>query len=308
MNFKPMLSADASNFDLTKIRWPMLVSPKLDGLRCIVWEGVAYSRNAKPFRNHFVQAWAADKHNLDGELVVGSPTDPDCLNISKAVTAYEGEPDFTFHLFDSMESVSEKFEDRLDYVQDQMRDEERIECVPHFMVNSVADFIAVERIWVEEGYEGVMLRHPSGPYKHGRSTMNEQFLMKYKRFIDGEAVVLRLEEGSTNTNTLQKDELGRAKRSFVKSGLVGNSMVGTLICQDPTWGEIRVSPGKMPHAERQAYWRTSEFIVAMGGNQCRAKGADEPNIIGKTIHWRSFGYGTKDAPRFARYYGIVEDV
>lgn len=299
MNFKPMLSADASNFDLTKIRWPMLVSPKLDGLRCIIWEGVAYSRNAKPFRNHFVQKWARDFHNLDGELVVGSPLDPDCLNISKAVTAFEGEPDFTFHLFDAVEGASEKFEDRLYHVLDEHEGRPRIQHVPHDRCVSVEQFEVLEADYVNQGYEGVMLRHPSGPYKHGRSTLNEQFLMKYKRFIDGEAVVLRLEEGHQNTNALQKDELGRAKRSFVKDGLVGNGMVGTLICLDPEWGEIRVSPGKMTHHERAHHWKNYRITGHQDGKYC--------DLVGQTIHWRSFGYGTKDAPRFARYYGIRED-
>ncbi len=297
MNFKPMLSADASNFDLNKIRWPMLVSPKLDGLRCIVWEGVAYSRNGKPFRNHFVQEWASDKHNLDGELIVGSPTDPDCLNISKAVTAFNGQPDFTFWLFDCIEAPSTKFINRLDFVQDEMCGEDRIELVPHFQVVGVDSFAFHEAQFVNEGYEGVMLRHPTGPYKHGRSTMNEQYLMKYKRFIDGEAVVVRLEEGHTNTNTLERDELGRAKRSFVKEGLVGNGMVGTLICQDPVWGEIRVAPGKITHDQRRSIWWHYQNKTVNS----------ELTLIGKTIHWRSFGYGTKDAPRFARYYGIRED-
>lgn len=291
MNFKPMLSADASNYDLTKLRWPLLISPKLDGLRCIVWEGVAYSRNAKPFRNHFVQEWASGKHNLDGELVVGSPTDPNCLDISKAVTAFNGQPDFRLYLFDAPDGLGcARFDVRLPHIQDEMEGEERIAIVPHFLCESVDEFLTHEQHFVEVGYEGVMLRLPSGPYKYGRSTMNEQYLMKYKRFIDGEAVVVGLEEGSTNTNTMERDELGRAKRSFVKSGLVGNGMVGTLICEDPKWGRIRVAPGKMTHEQRKFLWLNPR------------------QVLGKTIHWRSFGHGTKEAPRFARYYGVREDL
>lgn len=296
MNFKPMLAADASAFDLNKIRWPMLISPKLDGLRCILWEGVAYSRNAKPFRNRFVQEWAKDYHNLDGELIVGSPTHEDCLNISKAVTAFEGEPDFGFYLFDCIEGVDPRFKERQLHVYGEHFGQPRIQLVPQVECRSVLSFQTAEERWVGEGYEGVMGRHPTGPYKHGRSTMSEQFLWKHKRFTDGEATVLRLEEGHTNTNTLQKDELGRAKRSFTKDGLVGNGMVGTLICMDPVWGEIRVAPGKMSHYDRSMYW-----------NLYKSSPHHVLGLVGKIIHWRSFGYGTKDAPRFARYYGLRED-
>lgn len=289
MNFKPMLSADASDIDLKTLRFPLLASPKLDGLRCILWEGVAYSRNAKPFRNRFVQKWAERYHNLDGEIVVGSPTDPLCLLNSKAVTAYEGEPDFTFWLFDSIEGVSQKFEDRLAHVQDEHGDEPRIAPVPHAVIRSVEDLLMEEERYLTQGYEGIMLRHPEGPYKNGRSTLREGWLMKLKRFQDGEATVIRLEEGTRNDNVQLRDELGRAKRSSARAGLVPNGMVGAIIVMDPQWGELRIAPGTMTHAERRTFW-------------------DSPSmLIGTPIHWRSFGYGVKDKPRFPRYYGIKDE-
>lgn len=293
MNFKPMLSASLDGVDLTTLRYPLVLSPKLDGLRCIAWEGVAYSRNAKPLRNRFVQKYFKDNelHNLDGEIIVGTPTGGLVLERSKAVTAYEGEPDFTFHVFDSPERAHPRFDDSWDFLDANISGEyDRVEVVPHTVVHSYEQLTLQERLALDFGYEGVMLRKLDGPYKNGRSTLREGYLMKLKRFTDGEAVVVGLREGLHNTNNLERDELGRAKRSFVKDGLVGNGMIGTLICNDPTWGQINVSPGIMTHAERQALWSSPK------------------SIIGRTIHWRSFGYGTKDAPRFARYYGVKEDV
>lgn len=293
MNFKPMLSASLDGVDLSTLRYPLVLSPKLDGLRCIAWEGVAYSRNAKPLRNRFVQKYFKDNelHNLDGEIIVGPPTGGLVLERSKAVTAYEGEPDFTFHVFDSPERVRPRFDDSWDFLYEEFSGEvDRLQIVPHSVVHSHEQLLLQERISLDAGYEGVMLRKLDGPYKNGRSTLREGYLMKLKRFTDGEAVVVGVREGRHNANDLERDELGRAKRSFVKDGLVGNGMVGTLICNDPKWGQINVSPGIMTHAERQALWSSPK------------------SIIGRTIHWRSFGYGTKDAPRFARYYGVKEDV
>jgi len=288
--FKPMLSASLDGVDLSTLRYPLLASPKLDGVRCIVWEGVAYSRNAKPIRNRFVQAWAKDYHNLDGELIVGDPTDPHCLNITQSgVMSFDGEPDFKFYLFDSPERICPKFEGSLAFLYGEAQ-WERIEAVPHSRVTTAGDLQAYEEMRLAEGYEGVMLRDPNGPYKHGRSTLREGYLMKLKRFTDGEAVVIRLEEGNVNTNALERDELGRAKRSKVSDGLVPSGMIGTIIVNDPTWGELRLSPGTMPHSERVALWEK------------------QGSIIGRTVHWRSFGYGVKDKPRFPRYYGIREDV
>lgn len=294
MNFKPMLSADASDIDLNTLRWPLLVSPKLDGIRCIVWEGVAYSRNAKPIRNRFVQEWAKNFHNLDGELIVGSPTDPHCLNNTQSgVMSFDGEPDFTYHLFDSPERVyAEEFVLSLEhaYTESCAIDDERVELVPHTMAHTLAEMLGMEEKYLMQGYEGVMLRHPHRPYKNGRSTLREGGLMKLKRFQDGEAVVTGLEEGHINANTLERDALGRAKRSTHREGLVPSGMVGTIIAMDPVWGELRIAPGTMSHVQRATYWMAPKAIV------------------GKTIHWRSFGYGVKDKPRFPRYYSIREDM
>lgn len=289
MNFKPMLSASLDNVDLATLRYPLLLSPKLDGFRCIVWEGVAYSRNAKPIRNAFIQKWAKDFHNIDGELIVGSPTDANCFGAtSSGVTSADGEPDFRFHLFDCVKET--QFGRRLDHVQREHMECPRIECVPHKVVNHEGELLWHEKQFLEQGYEGIMLRDPKGPYKSGRSTLREGYLMKLKRFMDGEAVVVRLEQGRTNNNEAFKDELGRTKRQTLAENMAGNGMIGTLICKDPKWGEIRVAPGKMTHDDRMWYWNNQDLMR------------------NKAIHWRSFGYGTKDAPRHARFYGIVEGV
>lgn len=291
MNFKPMLSADVSDVDLSTLRYPLLASPKLDGVRCIVWEGVAYSRNAKPIRNHFVQAWAKGFHNIDGELIVGSPTEGNVLGRTQSgVMSFDGEPNFRFFLFDCVVWEEAGFHRRLNAVHNTHDGEERIVCVRHTAINDADHLRTFESHCLNEGYEGVMLRSPHGPYKHGRSTLREGYLMKLKQFTDGEAVVIRLEEGYANQNELETDVLGRAKRSKAMSGLVPSGMVGTIVALDPTWGELRVAPGTMPHDVRKHFWQNPH------------------RIVGCTIHWRSFGYGIKDRPRFPRFYGIREDV
>lgn len=289
--FKPMLSASLDGVELSSLKYPLLASPKLDGVRCIVWEGVAYSRNAKPIRNRFVQAWAKGLHNLDGELIVGDPTDPHCLaNTQSGVMSFDGEPDFKFYLFDSPERICPEFRSGLEHVQAEHKERDRIVCVEHQWVSNIDDLRTREEDWLAAGYEGLMLRDPYGPYKHGRSTLREGYLMKLKRFQDGEATVIALEEGSHNQNTLERDELGRAKRSKVSAGLTPSGMVGTIIVNDPQWGELRLAPGTMTHAERIALLNRPA------------------SIVGRVVHWRSFGYGVKDKPRFPRYYGIREDL
>ncbi len=44
---KPMLSHTIE--DTSKIKFPVLVSQKLDGIRCLIINGVAVSRNSKAY-------------------------------------------------------------------------------------------------------------------------------------------------------------------------------------------------------------------------------------------------------------------
>lgn len=289
-----MLAADLAKAgnDLSKVRYPLLVSPKLDGLRCIIWEGVAYSRNAEPFPNVFLQDWARawNLHNLDGELIVGSPVEDGNGTVlgrtMSGIKRVEGEPDFRFHLFDSPRRRYPEFEANFDALCAEFVDEDRIEIVPHLNVVDVEGVERAQTYYLELGYEGIMLRAAHGPYKHGRSTLNEGWLIKLKQFMDGEAVVIGLEEAEENTNEATRDALGRQKRSSAKAGKVGKGMIGTIVVKDPKWGRMRLSPGVMTHAERTALWKSR-------------------TIIGMKVHWRAFGYGVKDKPRFPRFYGLV---
>lgn len=289
----PMLAADLAKIDndLTQLKLPAMFSPKLDGIRCLVWEGVAYSRNHKPIPNQHVQAWAKNWHNLDGELIVGDPTAPDCYNASQsAIMSVGGSADFQFHLFDSMERHCPEFADNFWWLKEEMQGEEKISIVPHVNVGSLKLLEELEAEWLRLGYEGAMLRALNGPYKQGRSTLKEGWLIKLKRFTDGEARVVAIEAAETNTNEAFKDELGRTKRSSAKAGKVSKPMVGTIVAECPVWGELRLAPGKMKHDQREYYW------------------AHPNEILGREVHYRSFGYGVKDKPRFPRFYGFRDEL
>lgn len=73
--FRPMLACDA---DLEKLRFPLLASAKLDGVRAIVRGGVVFSRSNKPIPNQFVQDKFKHLEHYDGELIYGDPTAKDC--------------------------------------------------------------------------------------------------------------------------------------------------------------------------------------------------------------------------------------
>ena len=108
--FKPMLSATCDN--IKELQYPLLASPKLDGVRAIVVNGVLMSRSLKPIPNAHVQGQFGrpELNFLDGELIVGSPTNPAAFrDTTSAVMSYDKEISVTFHVFDDIAQPSAPF-------------------------------------------------------------------------------------------------------------------------------------------------------------------------------------------------------
>jgi DNA ligase-1 len=193
--FKPMLSAtcDVRNpKHLALLKFPLMGSPKYDGIRCTIQGGVAYSRNGKPIRNKHVQACIGkpEFEGYDGELIVGDPTAPDCFQKSAAVMSFDQVPDFKFYVFDQFHETA-TFMERQFTLQ---RTNEYIVIVDQVEVNDMTQLEALEELYVSAGYEGLMLRDPEAVYLQGRPHIKTQMLMKIKRFLDAEFVVIGREE------------------------------------------------------------------------------------------------------------------
>jgi DNA ligase-1 len=284
--FKPMLAATL--LDVSTLSFPVMVSPKLDGLRCIIRDGIAVSRNLKPFRNTFVQMTLGGPalEGLDGELIVGEPTGGHVLNRTQSgIMSAEGAPKFMFHVFDNIHEHYRGFTDRFATLNGFRHPQ--VTIVPHYKMHTPEALLNFERETLAAGYEGVMIRGLTGTYKFGRATNSEHALFKFKRFRDGEAIVISVDEGTTNTNEFTRDALGRAKRSSHSDKLVNAGRVGTILAKElETEQVLNVSPGKMTHDMRKFFWE----------NQALIKG----RVI--TIKW--FDYGVLDAPRFCTFQGF----
>ena len=279
---KPMLCATVA--DVTKLRYPYLASPKLDGIRCLIVDGVPVSRNLKPIRNKYIANALRGLPPLDGELIVGSPTAPDCFNrTSSGVMSADGEPDFKYYVFDSLSRLP--FVLRLSGVNAYTN--QYVTALAHETMSCHEHLIGYEARCLHDGYEGIILRDPEGMYKFGRATPNENSLWKLKRFEDGELMVTGVLEGQSNENPATPDALGETTRSTHKENMVPNGKVGTILGYDmQTKASIDISPGKMPHDMRRALLERPE------------------QIVGKIIKYKWFKYGSIDAPRFATFQGF----
>lgn len=285
--FRPMLSATAA--EVAALRFPLLASHKLDGIRALVLGGAVVSRNLKPIPNRHVQALFGrpEYEGLDGELLVGDPTDPRAfLGTTSAVMSRDGEPDVYFHVFDDVTEPCLPFRER--YARLQRRLGPRVVPVAQVPVSSPAEVEEFERMALDAGHEGIMLRSFDGPYKFGRGTLSKQDLMKLKRFEDAEARVVGLEELLHNSNEATVGLLGQTERGHSKAGMVGMGTLGALqvVGVGGRWDGVAFNIGSgFDAATRRAIW------------------ADGEGWIGRLVKFKFFPLGSKEAPRFPIFLG-----
>ena len=289
MTFKTMLAGKA---DPAKFRFPMLVSPKLDGVRCHIIDGVAVSRNLLPFKNPAIQSrYGLKKFNgLDGEFMVGDPTHPEAFRQTGLLNSHGGDvSEVKLFVFDDFTRPDFYFHSRLTRAHDRINGEiSRFAPVEHVTLHNEGELSAYEEWCLDKGYEGAMIRDPDGLYKYGRSTTNEGWLLKLKRFEDSEAVIEGVKELMHNANEKTLVRNGKAVRNTKKEGKVGRGILGSVICRDIHNGrEVDVGSG-FTDAERYALWAQHWN----GG------------LVGQVIKYQYFPTGSKDKPRFPTFKGF----
>lgn len=249
--FRPLLAAAVDpDHDLRRLPYPLLASPKLDGIRAVIRGGIVLSRSLKPIPNRAVQTKLGLPvlEGLDGELIVGDARAPNVFSrTSSGVMSIEGIPDFKFWVFDDVDSPASKFEARFAGIRRtlaQGRGGAHVSLVAHKLITNEADLLAYEAANLLAGFEGVMLRSPDGIYKHGRSTLKEAILLKLKRFSDSEAEVIGFVERQHNANEAKRNALGHQERSSKKAGMVGTGTLGALQVRDVKTGvEFEIGTG-----------------------------------------------------------------
>lgn len=297
----------ASDWDQSKQRYPAWISPKIDGVRGANFDGTMRGRSLKTHKNLFVTGKFSNPayQGLDGEFVTAGLTDPElCRKTSSALSTIEGTPNAGLCVFDYVTPATVKlpYEQRYELLKQFLNNMAPdlklwLYVVPVIVVNNEAELLAQEEIWLNEGYEGVIIRDPCKPYKHGRSTVKEGGLLRIKRFIEEEALITGITEGETNLNEPLVNERGLQYRTSHKENKVPNGMLGNLQgtllkdVEDPVTKQVilckgdavTISPGNMTEADKIYYFQNPEKIV---------------NHI---IKFKFFPKGIKDKPRFPNY-------
>lgn len=300
---KPLL---ATNYDESKLVFPLGAQPKIDGVRGLTTEGHLTGRSLKKHKNKYTTAFYSipEYAHLDGEIAAQEETHPDlCRLTSSALSTIKGEPFTYWHVFDCLrkEVVAAPYVERHKYLVQLIAYEQSMsrctnaKVVPMAICETLGDLLRLDEQWLEIGYEGTIIRGLNAPHKEGRSTVNQGQLLRIKRFIEAEALVLAIEEGNANENEAQTNELGRTFRTSHQENKVPNGHVGNMQCRvlaDVEWDGsvvikadqiITVSPGNMDHSMRKHYF-------------------DNPSeLVSHVIKFKFFPKGIKDKPRFPTY-------
>lgn len=277
---KPMLAGTVS--DIKSLKYPVYCTPKLDGVRCLTVSGRAKTRTFHDFPNkHVFDTVSALPEGLDGEIIVEGKT---FSEITHDVMREDGIPNFTYAVFDIYDPKKTYLE-RISVLKDTKTPDFVKKIIPSEIKNE-NELLMYEEKCISEGYEGVMIRNSHGPYKFGRSTEKEGYLLKLKRFSDSEAIILDIVEKMHNENDAKKDAFGRTKRSSAMENLVPAGTLGALKVRDMTTGvEFSLGSG-FDDSTRMEIWNNKE------------------KYIGKLAKYKYQKSGAKDLPRFPVFLGI----
>ena len=115
-------------------------------------------------------------------------------------------------------------------------------CCPCVCGSAEALFEYFQYAESQEG-EGICFRLPLSPYKMGRSTLREQYLVKLSRYLRTEVKIIGFTEQMLNSNPEKRSPIGMMARRKTIAGSVGKNTLGAFLCELPNGDKIDVGTG-----------------------------------------------------------------
>lgn len=181
--------------DLTRLRFPALVSEKLCGWRCLAIGGQLLTKSGNRHPNRRLAAHLSELLALAGtgwvfDCELWSPR-MSLAEIQSVLSSHDAEiPDhLEAHVFDAL-TIHEwfnrqvrRFDHRLTRYTDLLATRRpappaHTVAHPHLLVSSVEELELLYHSTLAQGGEGLILRSPAGGYKHGRCTTREATIFK----------------------------------------------------------------------------------------------------------------------------------
>ena len=207
---RPMLALDFEKRKNRNVTYPTFVQPKLDGVRALAfWNDDCIeimSRSGKDWRvrgsiEHIVHALEAllPKHLLfDGEIYVPGTFQQN----TRLVTKYRPgiSEQLVFNVYDVIDrdNLNEPFSGRLSnlyWLEQQIQaasNKPPLGIVSTVVANSEEQVYAFQKQFVNDGFEGAIVRLEQGAYQYGARSMD---LLKVKSFKDKEFPIIGHKDG-----------------------------------------------------------------------------------------------------------------
>jgi DNA ligase-1 len=299
------------SFDHPAIHYPQLASTKFDGFRMLNLCGERLlSPNMKDIRNRHLPLYLENflaycaKHRIvtDGEL--WSPERSFHMpvkeeGISSILTTHDRQipTDIGYYIFDMMsesewDNETEKpFLNRyLDYRI--LAGLPRIHCVEQWHITSPSEALTFFNGQLESGNEGMILRQPTARYKHGRTTLKQDGMWKFKEFVTHDAIIVGVEEQMKLKDGVERtrNELGHLERRFEADLYEPAGMVGAFeVEKDNQRFKVKPGRGMDNNWKRQAWLSREQFI----GHHCE---------------YKMMPHGTLNAPRIGSLVRMRPDL
>ena len=131
------------------------------------------------------------------------------------------------------------------------------------------------------------MRAGNSPYKFGRSTFKEHYLLELKTFLDAEAEVVGFVPLYENQNEPTRDALGHQVRSSKLSNLIAKPKLGAITVR---MEELTFNIGSgFTDVERYNIW------------------ANQSYYLGRQVTFKYQPHGTKENPRCPIFKGFRLD-
>ena len=191
------------------ITYPAIVQRKFDGVRCLAIlnaDGTVklMSRKGKefPHLNHIRESIATANSDtnlvIDGELYSDTLTFQELVGLVRRVTLKPGNDEqmleVSLRVYDCIDLQKEPdFVERYEVIKRITANAEYLSLVENTFVSKESEIHAAQAKFVEEGYEGAMVRNLKGAYRIGKRSAD---LQKVKTFLDDEFEIVGFTQGT----------------------------------------------------------------------------------------------------------------
>lgn len=276
---------------MSKLKYPVIATLKLDGIRGLRLNGTLLSRRLKPIPNKFISSRSLlMPGGFDVELFRPGMEYNDIQSIVMS-QEHDDSALIQFHVLDCYFPTRPylSYEQRLSEIETWCDGQQEGNGVVQPLIRWCHDadqLLAFEKACIEEHGEGICFRLPNSPYKCGRSTLKEQYLVKLSRYVRDEAKVTGFEEQMENGNPDRRCATGKMDRQSISALKYGKGILGKFVAVNTKGQTIRVGTGVgLTNKMRQYIWQHKE------------------EFLGKTFTYKHKPHGMKVLPRSCVWVG-----